>query len=117
MGVGSGGQGGTAHPTVFFHGTSRYCRGLIVLLSVFFCYFAVFFRCPPTPSENFSVDALGSIPALFYLIYMYMKKKWPFRGAKFFPTNLSYLKSYQKYLIGWKNPALIKVHICCEQVK
>jgi len=45
-----------------------------------------------------------------------IKTKVAFWMAVFFPANQSNLKSFQKCLIGWKNPALQKCHFCFDYV-
>jgi len=48
---------GRGLPWIFIHGTDIGDKGLIVLFSVLFCYFSVFFSLAPSPG-NFSADAL-----------------------------------------------------------
>jgi len=60
--VGSGEQKGAVPPWIFKHGTDVVDSGLIVLFSVFFAIFLLFFfRCPPL-LENFLPTPLLTLP-------------------------------------------------------
>jgi len=68
MGVGNGRQEGAVAPWIFIHGTDIVDRGLIVLFSVFFCYFSVFFPLSSShPPGNFSANALELMLCLQWL--------------------------------------------------
>jgi len=93
MDVGSGEHGSL---WIFIHGTDVADRGLIVLFSVFFCFFSVFFPLSPPPWKRLN-SAIFSIFCYFPLL--------PSPLEIFLPTPLQlhigfcvsiYYKSYMK---------------------